>query len=168
MYYIEDKPAAIKEIQGYLRGVGYDTLPVIISGNFDDNTITAVKDFQEKNALEASGKVNYETFVILYDEYKAQAAERSIREKHDSFIAFPISLGMSGNEIEYVNDMIIEILDYYGHYHNVRRNRFFTAESEDGIIMLQELFNLSPTGKIDEYTYERMLIERDSIHNFKK
>ena len=167
MYYIEDKPAAIKEIQAYLRGIGYDALPVIISGIFDDNTTIAVRDFQDKNSLPVTGKVDYETFVILYDNYKFKTEERRIREKHDSFISFPVSVGMSGNEIEYVNDMIIEILDYYGHYHNVRRGRFFTAATEDGVIILQNIFNISPTGKIDEHTYNRMLDERDSIFNFK-
>ncbi len=167
MYNIDDKPAAIKEIQGYLRGIGYDALPVIISGIFDDNTTLAVKDFQNKKNLNSTGKVNYETFVMLYDEYTVITNERRIQEKHDSFITFPITLGMSGDEIEYVNDLIIEILDYHGHYHSVRKSSYFSEASEEGVIILQDLFNLTPTGKIDEFTYERMLIERDSIFNFK-
>ena len=167
MYYIEDKPEAVKEIQGYLRGVGYDSLPVIISGNFDENTEFAVKDFQGKRGLDITGKVDYDTFSVLYESYMTQKKEGVIRETHDSFIVFPVTVGMSGNEIEYVNDMIIEILDYYGFYHSVRRGRFFTSATEEGVTMLQRLFNFSPTGEIDELTYERMLIERDSIFNFK-
>ena len=167
MYNIDDKPAAIKEVQLYLRGVGYDSLPVIVSGVFDDNTIRAVKDFQAKNNLSETGAVNYETFVSLYDEFKLTEDKRGIREKHDSFITFPVTRGMSGDEIEYANNLIIDILDYYGHYHRVRKSAFFSEATEEGVIIIQELFNLTQTGEIDEITYKRMLIERDSIFNFK-
>ena len=167
MYNIYDKPAAIKEVQLYLRGVGYDSLPVIVSGVFDDNTTKAVKDFQVKNNLQETGTVNYETFVILYDEFKLTTDKREIREKQDSFITFPVSRGMSGEEIEYTNNLIIDILDYSGHHHSVRKSSYFSEATEEGVIILQELFNITPTGEIDEITYERMLIERDSIFNFK-
>ena len=167
MYYIEDKPAAIKEVQSFLRNIGYDSLPVIISGKFDDNTIVAVKDFKEKNGIDTTGYVNSETYRLLNKEQSIKTQEKNIREKYDSFIIFPLRVGMSGNEIEYINDMISEFLDYYGHFHNVRRGGFFTSATEEGVIIIQEIFGIDKTGIIDEFTYERMLIERDSIYNLK-
>ena len=167
MYSIYDRPAAIKEIQTYLRGIGYDTLPVIISGNFDDNTATAVKDFQVKSGLTETGTVGYETFTLLYDEYVLSERKRRVAENTDSFVSFPLSRDMSGSEIRDINELIIEILDYYGIYHTVRRGSYFSQSTEEGVIILQKLFNMNPTGIIDELTYERMIIERDSIFNFK-
>ena len=167
MYNFNDKPAAIKEVQGYLRGIGYDSLPVIISGIYDDNTSLAVKDFQTKNALFPSGKVDYPTFTILYENYRARNEERRIREKHGSFIAFPLALGAIGKDVEYINDLLISILDYYGHYHDVRRGGYFSQATEDAVITVQELFNIEKTGIINELTFGRMITERDSIFNFK-
>ena len=167
MYRIDDRPAAIKEVQLYLRGVGYDTLPVIISGIFDDNTVAAVKNFQEKMDISPSGTVDFQTFTLLYEEYVKRNYIREIVEGVNSRITFPLSVGMQGGEVERINDLTIEILDYYGHHHTVRRSGYFSSSTEEGVMIIQELFNIAATGEVDEITYGRMLTERDSIFNFK-
>ena len=106
-------------------------------------------------------------FLKVAKKYVLCERKRRVAENTDSFVSFPLSRDMSGSEIRDINELIIEILDYYGIYHTVRRGSYFSQSTEEGVIILQKLFNMNPTGIIDELTYERMIIERDSIFNFK-
>ena len=57
----------VKEIQGYLRTIGYSY--VSVTGTFDDNTQRAVMDIQKKNDLDADGVVGEYTWAAIINTY---------------------------------------------------------------------------------------------------
>ncbi|MGD6968456.1 S41 family peptidase [Rossellomorea vietnamensis] len=66
----------VKNAQEMLQGLGYN--PARSDGYFNNSTETAVKNFQKKHELEASGKIDSETASKLQEEiYKAVKDEKN-------------------------------------------------------------------------------------------
>lgn len=57
----------VKEIQGYLKTIGYTFVEV--SGSFEDNTLRAILDFQDRYDLEMDGAVGEDTWKWIINTY---------------------------------------------------------------------------------------------------
>ena len=62
-----DTGSDVKEMQGYLKTIGYDYVEV--NGTFDDNTERAVKDIQKKNGLDVDGIAGEFTWRAVINTY---------------------------------------------------------------------------------------------------
>lgn len=163
MYRIDTRQSVINEIQRYLASLGYRDYPVIPNGVYDSNTREAVRRFQSESALSETGIVDYETFIRLYKKYKDITFKNELRKRDVLGIKFPITPGETREEMLYINRLIASLLDNHGIYHRIRKNDYFSRESEAGVLALKKIFGMSGDGIINEYFYSRMLSERKSI-----
>ncbi|NCB05424.1 MAG: hypothetical protein EOM69_07880, partial [Clostridia bacterium] len=67
--------ARVKQVQQRLTELGFFDGP--ISGNYMNQTVAAVKKFQEHNGMEADGVTGEETWNLLFDSAEVRSAEAS-------------------------------------------------------------------------------------------
>ena len=163
MYSLNDKSKAIKKIQKYLSNVGNRDIFVAPTGVYDENTRLSVIDFQGKNNINKSGVVDRITFESLYSEYVRIQERDIIRKKVNSFINFPILPGSFFSEMIHINNLLINLLEYYGIHHNLRENAFYSEETANAVQRLRGIYLLEDGNFIDERLYARMLSDYDSI-----
>ena len=58
-------------------------------------------------------------------------------------------------------------IDYYGKYHNVRINNYYSNESVAAVKELKKIYMLPINEIIDEIFYGRMMMDLASINNFR-
>ena len=102
MYYLNDKRAAVREVQKYLNSIYGASRHISESGFFDEGTKAAVIEFQKQNELLPTGAVNNETFSALYREYKRVNMRRAIK-KSALTITFPIKRNDLTEEIRIIS-----------------------------------------------------------------
>ena len=155
MYYISDRRSAVREIQKYLSAVYGKTRHISESGAFDTGTRDAVVDFQTKEGLNPTGRVDSETFSALYRKYKSEENKRTAK-KAAPFISFPIKRNDLSEEIRIISKKAANLLDYYGVYHALRPSPIFTKEAAVCIRKLRQIYKLPDDEIIDEELYLRM------------
>lgn len=166
MYRISDKKAAIKEIQSYLAVISNGDLIVVPSGVYDENTRLAVSDFQKRNGISESGVVNFETFTALHDAYEKETNRRRTSKITDTFIEFPLTPGSRRQEMIHVNEMMNNLLEYYGRGKIHRRGDYFSRETACAVAIMREIYSLPEGTEIDEELYERLTNDHKSIGKF--
>ena len=151
MYRINDKKAAIREIQRYLSIISQDDpmLPhVTVDGFFGDETMIAVTEFQRKRDLAVTGKVDRRTFDMLFAEYTA--AENAGRAGYKSISGGgTYAVGSSGPDVGIINLLITELSEYYDSIVAVSGD-FFTRETEEALKQMQGILGYEASGTADE------------------
>ena len=163
MYRLGDERAAIREIQKYLHFVSDRIAPeiprVAIDGFYGEETKEAVKAFQKYSGLQESGKVDYETFTSIFEEYtKAkllyEAEEYFIDEK-----LFPFKRGDTGREVLYINLMLDELGKIFQVVGHVDLKPYFSLSSEDAVMKIKSIFMLEETPVVDILLFNKMRYE---------
>lgn len=165
MYRIYEKTEAIKRVQAYLKEVSKIEEFVVPSGVYDEVTRESVIYFQAENNLEVTGEVNKTTFDLLYKLYREQIYHREIRKTNHFNLIFPIKKGDFSAEVNYLNYIMSELLDYYRSSHSLRRSNFFSDESIRAVVMLRKIYMLPNAEYIDEALYVRMIDDYNRINN---
>lgn len=150
MYLIFEKDETIKVIQGYLG--------IVESGNYDSNTKNAVIDFQKKNGLNQSGRVDKETFELLRQSYYRRLASDSDANA-DALHSFPYKKNDFGNDISVINSHISTALENYTYYERLPKGAYFDIYTERAIERLRDIFSLEGDYMLDKTLYAR--IKRD-------
>lgn len=166
MYSVNDRPAAIKEVQKYLSLYSEDLTFIPPSGIYDDVTRDAVTSFQTKFNIAPTGIVDYLTFTLLYDNYRMTQIKQDVRETVDSVIKFPLTIGTESPEMRRINHIIAALLDHYGITHSITESIFFTEQTLRGVLDLEKIYAIQKNGIIDEDFYRRIYLDYDSIVSF--
>lgn len=166
MYRINDKPAAIRAVQEYLRTVGDENIFIFPSGIYDDNTKEAVRKFQSNRNLEPTGEVDRITFDLIFSEHILLTERDNLRRITDSFITFPLYPGRAQRGMTHINRILANLLDYYGFTHRLRGGDFYSLETEEAVRILREIYLLENANLIDEDFYIRITKDHDSIGLF--
>ena len=129
MYDLQDKPAAIREVQRYLNLISDNSenkIPRIgIDGIYGDETRGAVSKFQELYKLQISGIVDLLTFTAIYEEYERILDESNRREYLITDIGFPITLGMQGKDVLYINLLLKELSNTYRDIGYIEESKYY-------------------------------------------
>lgn len=168
MYFINDKNAAIKEVQKYLHTVSqiHDDIPhVTTDGFYNEETAGAVKEFQRIMELPISGTVDKETFDLLYIEYKNVLYEAEYEKGIFDKSAFPLKLGSNGNDVLYLNTLIRELAVYYKDL-ELPFGDFYSAKTEASVKMLQQYFLMESDGTVSIEMINRLKKELTARSNF--
>ena len=110
-----------------------------------------------------SGVVNYETFIALYRAYKKIETEIAISDLTYSFLDFPIKPGTHRNEMIHINEMLNNLLSYYGRNGMTRVTAVFSRETEAAVKVMREIYLLDKSSEIDQTLYERLVSDHKSI-----
>ena len=161
MYKTYDKEQAVRNLQRYLSLISDNF--VSMNGVYDERTRDAVITVQEKYSIEPYGIVNKETYDVIYSEYRS----KTLKEKVNGKLRFPISVGSYGEEINRINEMMITVMDYVGEHHNLRPSPLYSEQSNLVQKRLRDIFNLE-NDTFDEVFYELLKKEYDfiSLHEY--
>lgn len=151
MYRFYDEKKKIREIQRYLF--------VTESGNYDERTREAVVSLQGRNGIEENGKIDYETFNLIYREYAKKKETQILRERFSSTY-FPIKINSYSEAAMEVNKMLLVLSAFYGIQTNLKYSDYYGERTERILRELSEIYGVERTvGEIDGELYR--LLETD-------
>ena len=148
----------VKFVQQKLVDLGYDVGHSGVDGQYGNNTVNAVKEFQKDNGLSVDGIVGEKTWKAL--ESAKKDSDSSSGKKYTRVL----KLGMSGNDVRYMKDCLFE-LNYYTSNIIKITNSTFGNDTLEAVKLYQKNNKdisgkaLSVDGKIGEKTWGA--IERD-------
>ncbi|MBO5906527.1 MAG: peptidoglycan-binding protein [Clostridia bacterium] len=166
MYLQDERQRAIKEIQKYLS-VTTPAAPARPSGVYDADTKRAVEEFQRKTGLSETGRVDYPTFVALYEEYKKEIIKEQLRARYQLFYSLPTRVGDVNVGARRINEMLTFVLDYYGLDTGVRKTNAFLKASAEGVNEIRRAFLMSEGDYVDAIFLDRLIKEYASASFFK-
>ncbi len=163
MYDINNKDAAIREVQTYLHFVRDAFYPEInnvsIDGIYGAETQDAVLHFQKENGLDESGIVDYDSFIKLRAAYE----EALFLKKTEGFVVdkdyFPLKKGDQGAHILTLNIMLSELGNAYDNIPYVKINDYYSSSTENAVRSFREIFLFEDVGFVDEKLYDRIIYE---------
>ena len=169
MYYnVDDKHAAIKEVQKFLSYISQenDEYPhITIDGYYSAETADAVRIFQREQKLEQSGTVNKETFDALFRQYTEYLIKKESLNSVFDESSFPLKLGSFGNDVTNLNAMISELSIYYRDIESTYGD-FFGNETDNNVRLLQKYFDMEVDGTVSTVMMKRLMDEINIRKNF--
>lgn len=125
---------------GYYKGTA--------DGSFGAGTLAAVKAFQEKNKLRATGVALPELQQLMYEKRPRNAAGRLVYLKLLPPIAgYPMQQGDMGDAVQVLN----RALEQLGHLQSAFTNEY-TAKTTAAVRAFQKAHSIRQTGKVDDFT----------------
>jgi len=154
MYRIEDTVSAIKEVQRLLD--------INQTGIYDNATREAVVNLQTASGLTAGGIIDYETFVIIVNEYKKK--KREITDTDYLHIpSFPYTVESHDENVGKINDALRLVLREYVYDGIEPRGKYFGINTLNATNYLRSIFRMDSSDRIDEAFMNRLLFEKKAI-----
>lgn len=159
--FADDRMNAIYEVQHYLRFLSkyMDEIPTVTpDGIFGRETEDAVREFQRLYLLPVSGEVDLDTWNLLREIYLIfQEASSPASPVH----VYPIELdamklGDEYNEVYILQTLLKKLSDRYSNIPVPETTGYFSPQTEEIIMILQEIFGLEKTGRVDKKTWNRI------------
>lgn len=152
----------IKWLQTYLNAIArfYKEMPTIaVDGIYRKRTRNAVSSFQRVFGLSPTGEIGYNDWNKLISVYKSLDDEKD-NKRIENIYDYPGLPIMIEDEDGYVTILqkYINILSKNNYrVHQVKVTGYFNEETELAVKKLQKEFDLPPTGKVDEATWNKIL-----------
>ena len=159
MYRIDDKSAAIREIQKFLFTLHYFTeeLPfVTIDGIYGAATRSAVASYQALRGLSATGIVDNITFSRLYGDYLAAKTALSAEAFIPPNTPLPISIGASGVGIRNLQNLLNALLSAYGTETRTDVSGTFSYATEKAVNEIRRIYRLPQDGTVTNELFRKM------------
>ena len=119
-----------------------------IDGVFAAGTLSAMKAFQEKNSLRATGVASPEIQQLIYEKRPRNAANKLVYLKLLPPIpGYPMEQGDIGDAVLQLNRNLIEL----GHLTGTAANEY-TSKTTNAVKAYQKAHSIKQTGKADEFT----------------
>ena len=136
----------VRALQQALTELGY--YKSTVDGVFAAGTLSAVKAFQEKNSLRATGVASPEIQQLIYEKRPRNAGGKLVYLKLLPPIpGFPMQQGDVGDAVMQLNRNLIDL----GHYTGTPTNEY-TAKTSNAVKAFQKAHSIKQTGKADEFT----------------
>ena len=158
MYLINDKKAAIRDLQRFLFVIGQKhAIPhVSIDGFYDPETENAVRTFQRIFSLEITGTAGRETFDAIYAEYLKIINGASGEKLEFSKTSFPLKLGESGNAVSILNAVIRELSKSYYKDLPLPYGDFYSIDTDKAVRLLQRYLRVEENGEVTLEFYNKL------------
>lgn len=154
---------AILNLQRYLRAISFideRITRVPVDGLFDSDTQKAVSEYQRTRGLAETGIVDKTTWDTLFAEYRAITEARDRTPTVNFFPTVPEDyeavLGEEHSFIAMVQLVLRELSVVYDGFPDIEISGVFDTATEEAVKQFQEISGLSPTGRIDLLTWNRM------------
>ena len=172
MYRLSDKPAAIREVQKFLFLIREKVEPKIprvsIDGIYGIETRDAVKEFQKIYGIEESGKVNKETFDLLFLIYNTAITELNEIDFLISEEGFPVKRGDQNSDVAVINHALRQLRETFPDITRADKSDYFSLSGENAVKELQSIFGEKQSGRVDAALLKRFNKEITASHNLKK
>lgn len=168
-YQNDDVRQAIMQIQQFLRTIQIangERPTVPIDGIYNEATIAAVRQFQEKSGLPTTGNVDKETYDLLYE--KALEAEFEQSAPLPIYI-FPkgssISKGERSDFVILLQIILNELAIVYDDYSLFELDGIFGDKMEDAIRKFQKRNSINETGIVNKATWNSLVTNFNKHYN---
>lgn len=156
-----EKEKVIFEIQQYLRNLAKSVSgePAIIpDGIFSDETADEVRNFQMKNGLPVTGRVDFATFEALKKENARVLFEASLPLQVTGIgnEDLPLSYGDDSTFVETLKIMLNAVADRHGNFPALSRDSIFDTETQAAVRKWQEVVFVPITGEVDKVTWNSL------------
>ena len=159
MYDINDKAAAVREIQRFLTELHYNRkdIPLIrIDGIYGAATRRAVSSFQRGADIPVTGTVDHRTWQALYKEYRRYLNERLGKERVLPDLLLPATLGAGGEGVLNLQRMMNDLGERYRLPIRTDLSGVYSYATEALAGALRRIYRMEGTGVTAEL-YEKML-----------
>lgn len=154
----------IRALQTMLRTIAQTDLrqlSVVPDGVYTSQTADAVRSFQENNALPATGTADQATWEKIVEAYRPARTEAMAAQP--IFITLnpgqTFRRGDRHHHISLVQAMLQLMGKVYPQFPDVGLTGSFDAATEEAVLMLQQLSNLTPTGVLDKMTWKHLVLQ---------
>ena len=172
MYNINDKSSAIRESKKQLFAISEKLYPQIprttIDGFYDEETRTAVKEFQKIKGFTESGNIDFNTFNEIYNDYKIVLDAFYGRDYIIEESRFPLGIGDMSEDVRTLHIIINELANTYPEIQNVGTGNYYSKRTGEAIKYLRNLFIMEESDILDRILFARMLTELDAIRRADK
>ena len=155
---------AIRNLQRYLRQLSYaesDIPRVPVDGIFDSATEEALRAFQIKNGLEATGIADRETWDMLYESYLRSIARFSPPREFSPFPRVPegdrLSIGDVSFAVSSVQFLLNEVSAIIDLLTPIDIDGIFGEATERQVSTFQAAEGLPITGEVDKRTWDALV-----------
>ena len=146
MYIINDKTAAIREIQRLLS--------LSETGVYDRRTINAVMNAQRSFGLEPNGRIDLRSFELLVLNHRERI--KGSATGLPSLNNFPYEPGAGGDEVSIINSLLANAVKKLGFKYIPPRGRYYSIRTASIVKRLREIFLMEEGYHIEEKLYKRI------------
>ena len=171
MYRMNNKAAAVREIQRFLLVVAQRNMEmphITVDGVYSEETAEAVRIFQRSREIDTTGKVDFETFQLLFSEAKEITENEERKGRVVSHESFPLKLGSSGVAVASLNNLLRELSVYYPKSDKKPFGSFYSRDTYDWVILMQRQLLEEESGEVSLRFFDMLteeLISRKTIAN---
>ena len=168
MYNYNDNTAAIRALQNMLYQISKNDneLPTVYAdGIYGAETKECVGLIQQRNQLEPTGTVDFESFEVIRSEYG-----NSIKEDINKVNVLPeilkdgvLSKNDESTTVVILQSMLQELSYMYEECENVKLNGVLDNDTVTAIEKIQEVHSLEQTGEVDIPTWNAITIEYEKF-----
>lgn len=162
---------AIINLQRYLRQLSYhdqNARPVPIDGLWDTETVLSLTEFQRREGLLPTGRVDRATWELLKQRYEESIAQNSPPAKLDIFPRAPTDYAVSKGDVGFVVDAIqyilgeLEQLYTFGPY---EPSGVYDDATSSLVKLFQDKNGIVSTGNVDRETWDAMAVQYNLLSN---
>ena len=154
----------VRILQEYLNFIAnsYPEIPkVSVDGVFGPSTAAQVAAFKKIFELPgAPDRVNapiWNSIANVYDDLYNGSSERT-QSSASSVSNILFQQGDYDDRIRDINSALSKLLTHYGHTHRIRKNAFYSEETEKAVAILCKIYNIGRrSGEINQDIYARMI-----------
>lgn len=158
----------IREVQEYLRTLALtDNIhrELAVDGIYGEETAKAVRSFQQVNGLSVTGKVDFETWERLAEDYldalallsEAQAAQHFPSPQH------AIRPGNRGNLVYILQAILNTLTEAWEALADINVNGEYDDATERRVKELQAFSGFPETGEVDRYFWDHLITWYNSL-----
>ncbi len=155
---------AVRNLQRYLRTISFydDRITrVPTDGIYDSDTRKAVSEFQSTRGLRPTGIVDRKTFDMIFKEF-SQIIEANDRSNNINLFPsnpqnYEASLGEESSFVAIIQLILRELSIIYDNIPELEISGVYNEETEAAVKKFQKLSGLSPTGKVNLQTWNRLV-----------
>ena len=155
---------AIRNLQRYLRQLSYEDEgipPVPIDGIFESATEEALRAFQIKNGLEATGIADRQTWDSLYESYLESLARFSPPKPFSPFLRLPegdtLSLGDVSFAVAAVQFLLNESSQIVDSIDEIAIDGVYGPRTAEAVGYFQLAHGIAKTGEVDKATWDTLV-----------
>lgn len=159
MYTIEDKAAAIREIQKYLFTLHFfaEEIPfVTIDGIYDASTKAAVGAYQALRGLPITGIIDNRTFEMLYGDYQKASLALAANAFIPPATPLPVMVGSTGNGIRNLQSLLNALLERYHTSARTDVSGIFSYATEKAVNEIRRIYLLPLDGTVTNELFRKM------------
>ena len=166
-----DTGVAVTNVQYLLSYLSqfYQTIPPIeIDGVFGSRTTSAVKAFQKSFGLPVTGAVDFPTWDIMYRTYIGFLDTIPFKYIEGNVLPYPgvpLRRGASSDTVRLLQEYINYIADFYNEVPSLTPTGFFGEQTEEAVIILQNLFGIEPNGTVGAATWNAITDLYSDLYN---